>query len=447
MIRWARPLTEPTILPSLTGSATDGAYQHDYRAQARLIAHYLVLKQAHPKSSDVKPQHFTWPPFAQWWGAALGRKTWTDASELGIPVAAQAALSDLYIIPSQVQEVEAKVIASASAFHTLQRLEDACTDLRERGAEALEAACEAVQQAVAYAHAGMPSPAVTQREAARSVLHQYGEELKNPQRTIVMPEPLQKICGGWVRKKVHVVVGRSSEHKTTVLRASAECAARAGYLCAGLALEDDVDDMAGRTIAAQCVYLTTRKMQTGERPHTDPDLMQRELGKAAAHIQEEWTERLWWVDDGAPRLATVMRSLRWLGARGIDWAFIDYGQLIQPDSDRAFADNTHWTKVSTHLQAIAKELNIALVVALQVDKQSTRESFAESRPPYTIDALGGACWRQNCFGSICISASNDNNGRKINFLVDKWKTGATGGGVFYVDPAHDRLIDDRSLVA
>ena len=425
-----------------TGQRAEGPnrWAGDREAESKVVAWYLVRQESHPKSSPVRPQHFQWPLYAQWWKRALEHRGPITPHDLGIGIDEVGQLSDVFVIRSQVAAMEQRVIASAAAERLRGALEELEEGLRKGGAAALQDTVEAVRQAANDADAGLPDGSRSQAEVGEKVVRQWTEMVdggEDATRVLPMHRKLEDAFGGWPLGKLCALVGRSSEQKTTILRNACEVVAKAGHTALGWTFEDAAEDLAARTISAEVGGLAYRDLLQG-RPGAD-DLFTKTVELAWAAPKAEWCKRVRWMDDPSPKLADVLSKVRREVAKhGARFVTLEYAQLIRPDFGKA--DTDHWRNVAASLQALAKELDIAIVVALQITGEATRKSEAEDRrPPRLSEVWGGIGWRQAVFMGLCIAAQDGKQSRRVIVKADKMKYGGCDETTVFVDPARDRV--------
>ncbi len=426
----------------------------DLEAEDRLVGHYLVSCEAPVASSKCQPWHFRRQKNREYWARAQALSTIAQPSDLGIAPAEWARLSaHKLLLPGEVPEYETRIIQAAAARMLSQRVGEIAKALAANGSEYLQKGVARLREATADADAGMPSRARTHREVATEVVTHYLDCQKDEEssRLIPMIPQLQAEIGGWVRGKLFLVVARSSEHKTTILRTAAEHAAqwlhKQGIVgrAMGWTFEDASADLAARTIASKIPRLPYRDLSLGARPaNKDPHELERIYGGVTAALKEPWADQLVWEDKGSPTLDEVCSRIRSEHARPkkeggpLHLVTLEYGQLIEPD--RQMDATSHAKRCASRLAALAKELDIPIVVALQIDKTATRESLEDGRrPPKTHDVMGGVAWWQACFGSLCLAALEGRQSRKLIVQVDKWKNGQKATIELWVDPARDRI--------
>lgn len=418
-----------------------------------LIAHYLVLRSDHPRNAGVGVEHFTSGAHRSWWAKAMERDDFTPW-DLGIDTEVVADLSG----PAYAyNERHVPGIVDAVRRHwAAERVRWACASAQDRlrKGEELEPVCTDLLATVEDARAGCTNSTESLATVGQRVLETYAHDIRDKSsRTLPIFLPaMQDALGGWVLGKLHLIVARSSEHKTTMARQAAEHIAFCGHPVLYWTMEDSSEDIAIRDIASASV-MTTRDIATAKVPgvvadawrtklanpnYDSPYAPERVRAQADAHAARETAHRFWLLDIGSPTLSQIAPEVgRAVARHGVRAVVLDFAQLIGPD--RGHEDAQHWKRVSAHLAALAKRYKIALIACAQIDKQATRDSEdSPDRHPRLSDIYGGAAWKQNAFAGLTLWKTQD--GRAISINVEKWKS---AGPMLLenipVDAAHDRI--------
>jgi replicative DNA helicase len=420
-------------------------------AERAVIAWYLYLRHAHPRSSPLRPEHFAADPrHREWWRRALECQ-WDDTSAehaLGV------ALDDLaecdrasHPTASTIPGYEHAIINSWCERH----LAAACggaLDGYKRGDVTLAEMLAIVREAIGDVEAGSLRRSKTYRELGEKVLLDWASAVlhgKEKRRKIPMPwYPVQCCYGGWTRTKVHVIGGLTSHHKTTALRQSLQHAGHhrfRGLLCT---LEDTGEEMAARGIASASP-LDTRSLADGTLPQgytiADGERLTRE---AQIHLANAEGEHYRINDRGKVTLSQLVGIIRAEAAQGLDIVGIDHGQLIFRDG-RGDRDAQFWALVTATLAALAKELDIAIIVTCQIDKVGVRTVIGSHRPPRMSDIQFASTWIDDAWFVAMIYVVEERDGDKLArtgeviFSVQKCKDGPVGDHELRVFPQHDRI--------
>jgi hypothetical protein len=406
-----------------------------------VISHYLVLRNDHPRNAGIGPEHFTDANHRDWWAEAIRRD---DFSPLDLGMTTKHTVEyggpETLVLGRQMPQI-LDGIRRAWATQRVRWAADRAVNSLRQDPDRFEVVCDDLVAAVEDARAGCSNTTESLTTVGMRVLDTYGRDIKDKSsRVLPMFHPgMQSALGGWTLGKLHLVVARSSEHKTTFARQAAEHVAHAGHPVLYWTMEDSSEDIAIRDIASRS-ELTTRDLATATIPqHIQINGRIREAGaRARDHVMREAAGRFWLIDRGSPHLSEIGPVVGQAVAKhGIRAAFLDFAQLIRPD--HGHEDATHWKRVSAYCAALSKRHRIALFANCQIDKQATQNSKDDSeRGVRASDIYGGIAWQQNAFSVTCIWKNSD--GRTITIDVQKFKSaGPMRLDNVPVTPAHDRI--------
>ena len=150
-----------------------------------------------------------------------------------------------------------------------------------------------------------------------------------------------------------------------------------------------------------------------------------ELNKVSAAIGRMHACRIY-IDDTAGRTATdIRRECRRVKVEcGLDLVVIDYVQLMAGTSDRRGATrNEEVTDISRRLKALAKELDVPILLVSQLNRAS--ELRADPRPRLSDLRESGAL-EQDADLVCFLHRKNHREGGVTNFIVEKQRQGMTG---------------------
>ncbi len=418
---------------ALTSSLT---HEHFADRRHRALAHVLqrpgwTIDDAHRAlASDTDPS---------------GLLTYTDTFD-----SATGLLSHHYAgSVGRLHDEFARKAAEASATAFLRAL-------RGKGAPNIQKAIQEHVSALAEAQSMGPLPGRPYGQVAMEVLTEWAESLANPEKIRTLPLPWSDIdshTGGWVIGKLHLVGGRSSEHKTTFARKCAEHLATTGHKVVYWTAEDSDHDIAGRTLADASDLLDTKALMLGRGPRgrnpTEDDLA-RIMRQATASIEGPAGTNMRIVDLPNPRISTVLSALNVFAAKGYRAVFFDFAQLMQPDKGEA--TNDWWRQCVAALAGRAKQLGIVLVFTSQIEKTGTQASAKDERVPRADEMPFGAVMRQGAWACVMLGAKvSKTTGAKLLIAeIDKWKSAENTGSskergtfLFDVDAPHDRLTERK----
>lgn len=349
------------------------------------------------------------------------------------------------------------VVASSTRLkehYAVRKALEACDEFQRRASRdpKLSLVSELVGS-LAEAEGQGPVRSRTHEEVGKEVMTDWASSISSPvkTKTLELPWPgLQAHTGGWVIGKLHLIGGRSSEHKTTVARCCAEHLASQGIRVCYWTAEDSDRDISARTIANTNSILTTQALSRGELPRQMTEgCLERVFTEATASVEGPTGKHMRILDDPNPRLSSVLSSIKIEAARGAKLVVFDFIQLIRPD--KGAPNNDWWRECVAALAGLAKQLKIALVCTSQIEKSGTQASVDAGRIPRGDEMPFGAVLRQGAFGILMVGTKTREDGSvRLGIELDKWKSAqnfGTGGEsarfVFDVDPAHDRLIERK----
>jgi hypothetical protein len=420
---------------------TSDIMESDAERERTVVAYYLIMREDHPRNAGIGPELFFDPSHRSWWEESLRRDDFTSL-DLGItPEKSTAYAGPGYIVfGNQIPGMLDGMRRRWSIQRLLWATSTAFEDLRKRS-EDMDAICTELVAAVEDARAGCSNATESLTTVGLRVLETYGRDIKDKSsRTLPMFLPaMQEALGGWTLGKLHLIVARSSEHKTTFTRQAAEHAAHTGHPVLYWTMEDSSEDIAIRDIASRS-ELTTRDLATAQVPqHLQLNKRLPEVGaRARDHVMREAAGLFWLIDRGGPKLSDIGPTIgQAIAKHGIRAAALDFAQLIEADSGHQ--DTGHWKRVAAYLAALAKRHRIALLACCQIDKFATRESKDnEDRGIRAEDMYGGISWMQSAFSVTCLWRSSDK--RTITINVEKFKSaGPMRLDNVPVTPAHDRI--------
>lgn len=404
-----------------------------------VVGHYLVLRNDHPRSAGLEPAHFMDRKHREWWAKALtlddfspfdlGMSPW-ETTEYGGP--------ESIVLASQMP----RLVAGMKKAWAIERVKwaaaNAVDDLKF-DASRFDEVCATLLATVEEARSGFAAEGRTMAEIISEVADDWDEAVRSgvPQ-TLPMPiKAMQDALGGWQIGKVVMLGAKSSEHKTSFGRKACDTVAKAGHTAMYWLMEDEDSDLGQRAVAERVPQLDTRHLATGTVPKELRDNVGELYEQIKATADAEENRRIIVVDRRAPKLGTIGPEIGRLVAKyGVKFVVLDFAQLIVPDKGGKNGD--WWAHLSAWLHTLAAHYGVAMLVLGQFETQAVRDMAETGRAPRITDMYGGDTWRQNAFGCICMWKTGPT---RLNFRVDKWKSGANGLEIMNVpvDPAHDRI--------
>ncbi len=421
--------------------------QGDAEAERIVIAHYLVHRKADQRDSSVKTEMFSNGKLGNWWMAALAAPRGWRPGDLGIDPDSYALLAGTRASDKDVRLAEKRIVRRWQVRYLAKSAMDLTEAIGKGEIEQPEEALNLVRQFLAEAESGGVAEARSHREVGIELFREWTDAIKSGENNLI-PMPLRALSGaltGWQNGKFYLVGAVTSGHKTTFGRMSAWCAAQKGHESLLWPMEDTDKEMAARTFAAEIRQVSTRTFTTFERPAdiTEGDFTAMLQG-LTKHLDDPASRKLRYIDESMPRLSRVLALLSAEAAKGLDFAALDFMQLIQPDKDDT-NETAHWFKVSNALAAAAKRLNIPIVATVQPTQHATREQARVKRPLNLGDLRGGSAIAQSAYGVLLLNRVWDEEGeldrRFIDVEIAKWKNAACKNLRFKVEPHRDLILD------
>ena len=255
-----------------------------------------------------------------------------------------------------------------------------------------------------------------------SVLGEWRENLSKPRESIrVFPTPWKELnellYGGMQPGRLYTIAARPGHGKTVSGSNIAQHAAEHGRTALIFSLEMPVGEVLSRIVASGA---------------------EAELGKIIGRNLDDWAERK--VDEYISKnsdlplyicdksgvtvewIASQARSIR--RQHGLDVMIVDYLQLIK-EADSRVPRERQVAQMSVALKSLAKELDIAIVLMAQLNRQSV----TEGRPPEASDLRESGAIEQDSDGIWLLHPvvdANKNPTGEIDLLVKKNRQGRTG---------------------
>ncbi len=258
-----------------------------YEAELSIAAYYMFLPTAPLLESAVAARHFTCVGgLDQLWERGLEMEAEGKKVELSAFIHDEIAPGHFELVDlitahsmrlgaarSRIRRFEAQVIEAATLRMIRGSLIDTAQDIQNQSM-GLHEALTAIRGMTKLAEEQQPElelktlgTAVT--ELADKVIA-AAEEGKIIGLPMFLPS-MQERLGGWQPGRMHVIVGVTSGHKSTVLRASLEHLAMKKYRVLLVSYEDPTDDFAMRSLVSQPgSKFTTSQIKNadfGDAPH------------------------------------------------------------------------------------------------------------------------------------------------------------------------------------
>lgn len=303
----------------------------------------------------------------------------------------------------------------------LRRLEGALIGAQERlsQAETYSEALEAAHAELARLDQAQPSNTV---RSFGDALDDWLERMQTPKPGgPAIPTPWaalnERLSGGLHRGRTYVAGGRPGEGKSLLGANLAQHAAEQGYKAAVFSVEMDEHEVMSRFVAAgsQSEYGQITKesiddfnwAKIAEYADSNHDIPLRIIDKP---------------DISVDYVASVCRTEK--RTRGLDVVFVDYLQLIR-ETDSKLARERQIAHISRGLKVLARELQCAVVIACQLNRNSANEK----RPPVLSDLRESGSIEQDCDVAILLYHHRSDDGSltgDLDLIVAKNRTGPCG---------------------
>lgn len=223
------------------------------------------------------------------------------------------------------------------------------------------------------------------------------------------------LCGGLVRPELTIVGARPGKGKSAFLLASAMNAAKAGKHVGYFSLEMSAMQLGQRTLAATSMVSITRQ-RTGEMTDKDWERMCDGLNDISGsgigdklHIYESYGLTI-------ERLTNIARHAVQRGE--MDLLVLDYIQLLRT-VEKTNAEFERLGTISKALKQLALALNIPILTAAQVRRQSQDDSKRGGRAPTLDELRGSGDLEQDADNVLLIHSPTDPDDPTLKHITSK----------------------------
>ena len=244
------------------------------------------------------------------------------------------------------------------------------------------------------------------------------------------------LISGYERGCLYLIGARPAMGKTALMGGQAVALARAGHRCAVFELE-----MKGRELFARFAcgegHVDAGKLRSGSFDAEE----ERRLLKAARDLEKLPIDI---IDAPGQTLQSIRAQARALKARHPDLAaiFVDHLHIITPEAgdrrDRRDRLDQHYGAITMALKALAKELDVAVVLLVQLNREC--EKRGDKRPTIPdIRECGSAEQDADCILFIYRDSfyNKEADPRSAEILCAKQRNGPT-------DTAHTSFIREET---
>lgn len=255
-----------------------------------------------------------------------------------------------------------------------------------------------------------------------NVVNLWQKDLNDrPEHRQPIPTPWEhlddRLAGGLHRGRTYVIGGRPGEGKSIAGINLATHAAQTGHPTLVFSVEMGNLEVTSRIIAggAHADYgQITRK-----------DVDDRNWDRIAGWLDTHHQMPLGIVDKtdiGVEYVAAKCRARK--RTHGLDVVFVDYLQLLRAGSSKD-ARERQIAEMSRALKVLAQELNVAVIIACQLNRNSTQEK----RPPKLADLRESGSIEQDCDVAMLLHHNILDDGTHsgdVDIVIAKNRTGSTG---------------------
>lgn len=247
------------------------------------------------------------------------------------------------------------------------------------------------------------------------------------------------MCGGLVKPELTIVGARPGKGKSAFLLAASMHAAQNGFHVGYISLEMSAIQLGQRMLAAASMVSITRQ-RTGEMNDADWERMSNGI----VEVQQSGIGDKLHIYEGygltIERLGNIARHAVKRGE--MDMLVLDYIQLVRT-TEKVSNDVERLGHISKGLKQLALALNIPILTAAQVRRQSQDDSKKGGRAP-TLDELRGSGDLEQDADNVLLIHSPDNPDDQTLKRIDAKHTGIweraqnAAGNVFTVEIAKQR---------
>lgn len=243
---------------------------------------------------------------------------------------------------------------------------------------------------------------------------------------------LDKMVLGWQPRRHYIIGARPSRGKTAFLLNCARKAALDGVPCGLISLESAKEEVDARVIA-DIASIDSQRLVTGLLGLTGFS----QLTDAAGQLNDA---PLYIYDEPNADLATVRAQMRRMVRQyGVRVIFLDYIQIIGHIVPGG-KEHEVYKEISKSMKQIARDLNIAVVSAAQLSRDS------QNRRPHIGDVYGSSQFEKDADVIVLIHHEmKDDELSNSWLLVDKNRDGKTGSIPVYFKPEYVRFHEREEV--
>ena len=334
-------------------------------------------------------------------------------------------------------------IREAAKKRRLARLAESVVAAVNDGVSADEAAAEAHTALIELSRDdGQAGGAIDARSALKAWVEHVEDRIESGEdyAGVITGWPtLDELMGGMDRADLVIVGGRPSQGKTTLAMNAALGAAQSGVGVQIYSLEMPAHKLMGRLVST----VGRVSMDAVKRPKLITDSDWPKISNASARISKL---NLWIDDRGGISVETLRARARADSrARDVGLIVVDYLQLLTA-AKASESETAKTTYVSSQLKAMAKELNVPVMVLSQLSRQVESRISGE---PVLADLRQSGAIEQDADSVLFIHRPHKDSDTEPDTVAEikvaKSRDGETGSVRLGWDGPHNRIfeMDDR----
>ncbi|MBM4707854.1 AAA family ATPase [Rhodococcus hoagii] len=193
----------------------------------------------------------------------------------------------------------------------------------------------------------------------------WWDEYHSDEQVSALPLPWEHLnealAGGLHRKRTYIIGARPGGGKTLMALNAAVGVAEAGYKTLAISLEMPEKEAVSRILSSGA--------EANYSQVTSGEIDQQNLRRLALYTEGRVQDtELWIYDKSAQTVEQICAQARRLHASvGLDALFVDYAGIVKP-TDRTVARHTQLDHITWTFSNLAKELDIAVVYASQLNR-------------------------------------------------------------------------------
>lgn len=334
---------------------------------------------------DVDPADFADPRHAALWSLLVdlrnrGRSTEATAvlGALGqIPQRERTGIDGTFLFDlvqaapftTSEGEIASRDLANEAALRRLESLGHRTVQLAGSGGQAIE-----MQELVRSELEKVMSSGPVEVEYIGDSLDETLDEIESPKPVTPTPwKDLNRLMRGWRGGRLHVIGARPSIGKSIALLQAAIPLAESGGIVSFHSLEMSKPELHQRVIS-QLGQVPLGRLE-GVNPDDPDSQMTPDDWRKVAKLQARISEMRLVIDDRpSVTVADIRAKARAVSRRGkLAAIFVDYLQLIQPPRHMHGKNRSEVVgDISRSLKILAKELDVPVIVAVQLNRGSTQ---------------------------------------------------------------------------